>query len=248
MIYLEWCSKPELRNGLFLPSGEVQSKTGFRSVYGFPIKPVSSKGLKEHEVFSDVLFLDFDDGETGNCVRACSLLDSHQIGYDMFTSGSKGVHFHIPIQAMQGKSVPFSQFQFVKGLDLGADLSLYRASSLIRLEGTVHAKTGKKKTKIKTVSGSRLEIDLVEPPTKFVQMLVPETDAYETAFVKYITNMYSTPAEGTRTNTLWFLARSFNECGLSFDTGLELLQKLNESWSNPKDDESVFRATKDGYK
>lgn len=247
-MFLEWCLEVTHRNGTFLPAEVVNSRIGFRSVYGFLDKPKSSKGLIDLPVISDTLFLDFDTGFQDANVMAHKLRTDN-ISFFAYTSGSKGVHIEIPIVSMTGVLVPYSQECFVKREFMNADLSLYRASSLIRLPGTKHAKTGNIKSPIDVFIGNKLSIPLLSAPPKpkFQNLKLSESGELINAIGRLDKLLNTQPTSGNRSITLWSLASTFARAGISFDTCLELCYELNNSWKEPKEAEVVLTKVKEAY-
>jgi len=246
MIWLEWCDKVFQRDGTFLLDTEVLVKTGFRSVYGFKEKPISSKGLNKYPVYSDTLFMDFDDGLGKGFKSAVQFMKDNLIKFEAFSSGSKGGHLHVAILPMFGEGVPFSQREFVKGLECSADISLYRHSSLIRLPGTVHDKTGNAKTKLDGGDGCMLEIEYMNPP-KFSNVVVSDDNLLHMAFNRLTSLINHEPASGTRTLTIWSVAKNLSDAGFNFDTTLDIVQRVNETWKQPKEDSEVLRAVREAF-
>lgn len=247
-MFLEWCEQPNQRNGTFLPASEVLVKTGFRSVYAFETQPTESKGLNRFPVVSATLFLDFDDGVDGAVLPSIDKLNQQKIAYKLFTSGSKGCHLHIDIEPMSGIDVPYSQRQYVIDAGFNSDLSLYRHSSLIRLPGTIHLKTGKPKELIKESVGDRLSVPMLKTPEpKFSKVQAKQDDMLYAALTRSAGLVHKSPMTGERTKTMWSLSRNFHDSGISFDTALELAYSINATWSHPLDEAGVLRAVKQGY-
>lgn len=247
MIYFEWCAEPNQRDGTFLTEGELNSRLGFRSVYGFIEKPDSSKGLNKYEVYSDTLFMDFDDGVDGEVLNTLKVLDKEQIAYSLYTSGSKGCHIHVPITPISGIDVPYSQRQFVLDNDFKCDLSLYRHSSLFRLPNTIHKKTQKPKELIAQHKGYQLDIPYVKAPPKFQNIKPNKDNMLYVALTRCAGLVNISPQRGERTKTTWSVSRNLCEAGIHFDVALELMYVLNDTWNDPMDAESVLRAVKQGY-
>lgn len=246
--YLEWCEKWNQRDGTFLPQDLVTSRTGFRSVFGFETQPISSKGLAQYPVYSDTLFVDFDDGlESPGYLKLITILTYNEFNFKSYASGSKGVHVHVQIEPMYGLAVPYSQKVFMQGLDVGCDLSIYRPSSLIRLPGTVHDKTGKRKEQINEGQGiDLLRIEQKELAT-FTQVEVNDENLFYVAMTRTAGLINNEPPTGTRSLTLWSLTKNLANAGISFETSLEIAYTVNASWRNPKPESEVLRSVKQAY-
>jgi hypothetical protein len=135
-----------------VPYKDKYNYTGFTSVYGYTEEAVthiretrSTRGLSRFPVYSDVLYVDFDD----NDAAAEKFEDEHLLGkykYERYHSGGRSIHFHIPIEPMYGVNVPYSQKLWMEQHAPEADMSIYRHSGLYRLPETYHTKyPGKKK-------------------------------------------------------------------------------------------------------
>ena len=149
-----------------VPTQDRYNYVGFTSVYGFPpgttarIRTTGSTGrLNRFPVYSDVLYMDFDD----NDAAAWDFFHQHILGKyeaEVYTSGGRSIHFHIPITPMQGSNVPYSQKYWVQQRSEAADTSMYTHSGLFRLPGTYHAKNpGNKKRLLCVLEGDRLHIE-----------------------------------------------------------------------------------------
>lgn len=245
--FLEWCEKWNRRNGTFLSQDQVTSRIGFRSVYAFELDPKSSKGLNQYPVYSDVLFVDFDDGlESPGYHKLLALLLNNGLAFQSYASGSKGVHVHVAIDPMFGSEVPYSQKVFMEALDVGCDLSIYRHSSLIRLPGTIHDKTGKAKEQINEGG-----FDLLQIPSKtlpvFANVEVADANLFYVAATRLAGLLHNEPPTGNRSLTLWSLAKNLANSGISFETTLELAYTVNNSWKHPKSESEVLRSVKQAY-
>lgn len=125
---------------------------GFISVYGYAEdaqqainQTGTTKKLSKFPVYSDILFVDFDDNEEA-AEEFKIYLDSKTYSYDMYHSGGRSIHFHIPIEPMYGVTVPQAQKSWMENHAPSADMTIYRHSAIYRLPGTYHAKNpGKKK-------------------------------------------------------------------------------------------------------
>ncbi len=130
------------------------SHTGFTSVYGFPpeaVARINSSGtlrnLSDFPVFSDVLYVDFDNNEEAAERFRLTALEG-KCGYEMYHSGGRSIHFHIPLEPMYGRGVPGSQRVWMEEKAPEADMSIYRHTGLYRLPGTRHDKNPGKSKKI----------------------------------------------------------------------------------------------------
>lgn len=136
-----------------VPYNDRYNYTGFTSVYGYTEAAAghientnSTRGLSQFPVYSDVLYVDFDNNEEAAEQFKVLTLEAQGYTFDMYHSGGRSIHFHIPIEPMYGLNVPHSQKLWMESNAPEADMSIYRHSGLYRLPGTYHAKNpGKKK-------------------------------------------------------------------------------------------------------
>lgn len=256
-LYVEWCATVEKRRGLMVPvssladEGKRRHDPGFRSVYMFEksaaeeIKAAgSSKGFRRFVPYSDRLIIDLDSGESQlNGITA--LLSGYS--YKLYRSGSKGFHFEIETPLYYGHDLPQAHKEFVAGLNVGADLSLYRHSSLVALPGRIHPKTQKRKTEIAANVGELLTIP--EPTQVWLPTPQIEESEFDLAFLftRLATTAAQEPDQGWRHTTLWSVAESMSRLGLHIDTAIDLLTRINEQWKNPKAADEVERAVKQAY-
>ena len=154
--------KPKL-----VPYNDRHKYTGFTSVYGFleeAVKSIegsrSTRGLGRTPVYSDILYVDFDDNEEAAVKFRADIIRIYDCEYKMYHSGGRSIHFHIPIEPMYGINVPFSQKTWMENIAPEADMSIYRHSGLYRLPGTYHSKNpGKKKELLDEREGRKIRIE-----------------------------------------------------------------------------------------
>lgn len=257
-LYVEWCATVEKRRGLMVPVSSMADECkrrhdpGFRSVYMFEKsaaeeigKAGSSKGFRRYVPYSDRLIIDLDTGEEG-LEAARTVLQG--FSYDLYTSGSKGYHFELPTALYYGHDLPQAHKELVAKLDIGADLSLYRHSSLVALPGRKHHRTGKRKELIEEVSGQTITVP--EPTDLGLPTLEIADTEFDLAFL--FTRLASTaaqePDQGWRHTTLWSIAENMSRLGLQLDTAMDLLTRINEQWTNPKPEDEVERAVRQAYR
>ncbi len=255
-LFVEWAVNVDKRRGRMIPLHVLEAilptrhNPGFRSVYMFApsdamtiADSASSKGFKQYAVYSDHLFIDLDGGDPALALAEVAL---QGYAYEVWSSGGKGYHIMLPTPMYCGVDLPQAHLEFVEALGCGADLSLYRHSSLIALPERVHAKTGKRKTKVKSVDGRQLTIE--EPkmlPKAF--NLTFDDEPISFAFMRFASLCETPPAQGNRHTTLWSIASQLSRTGLSLETTEELLQMMNARWIEPKSEEEVRRAASQAY-
>jgi hypothetical protein len=260
MIYFEYCPKVNKRCGNLIPADALESLVGFRSVFGFDehtaqiIKQShSSKGLSAYPVTTCEIAFDWDDCKDG---AYCCLEQMKQLNvpFKFYFTGNRGYHLHITTELDVGQDIPARHKHFAKSLNVGADLSLYKHSSLLRLPGTIHEKTGKPKMLIEqNLEGSALKIpELPENGIKkpLVFDLAPLTSPEDLRWVigDMHASWFKAPEVGNRHALIWRTALRMREGGLSYECALELLLHMNRSWGDrAKVDSEVARAVRDGY-
>lgn len=260
MLYREWCLTPMRRRGTMLPLKTVAQfekapDAGYASVYMFDeaaaaeIKASgSSAGFARFPVYADTLTLDLDQGEkqlelVETKVRALGL------AYRVYDSGGKGFHVVVPLaETVYGTNVPYSQRAWAESLDVGADLSLYQAGHIISLPGRRHPKTGRRKVLVRQVLGELLALGLRESPARIFTISDADQSELERGLWRLIHLLRQEPGIGNRHVALWSTAKHFADAGLAYDTALDLLTEVNESWENPKPSDELESAVKQAFK
>lgn len=125
---------------------QLNNQQGFRSVFGFPeetarviTKQGNLKDISHLPVHCDTIFVDFDNNQDA-AMRCRDMLRQIGVGYKMFDSGNRSIHFHIPIKPIEGAWVPRAVYEHVEKYIPGCDMTIYRHASLFRLAGTWHEK------------------------------------------------------------------------------------------------------------
>lgn len=238
----------------FVSVDDLDIYTGYRSVFAWSKEDAveaktagTVKVLKDRPAFTDTIFVDFDNNEKG-ALAFKKDLDDEDLLYEMYTSGGRSLHFHIPTVPAYDIRVPNSVRKFMQNFSQhGYDQSVYNYCSLFRLSGTIHEKTGKPKELIDRGGFFTLELNLVEPDK--IAIIPTEHDALAVAMAIYCNYIGTGVAEGGRYTVQWKVAKAFQEAGLSFDTALELVLAMDESWKNlSKGPEETKRAVRDAYR
>jgi hypothetical protein len=225
---------------------DLEKHKGFRSVYLYGVEAYKKicetgavRNLNKFPVYSDTLFIDFDDGDK-SIETLKTILDKSGIAWEMYFSGRKGYHFHIPIEPMWGVHVPYSQKQFVRGLGLDtADTSIYKHTGLFRTPGTYHKVTGEKKALVDSSKGNVLRVPYIEPEDTFE--VVQGTVASLTAALNTANHIIlDEPGAGGRHNSLLAVAKHLIQAGAQKETILDICSLVHNSWEeqyeNPQEE------------
>lgn len=244
--YREWCSQPFTRNGLMLKQHtinkipHIQYDAGYSSVFCFSKEDAaevqrsrSSVGLQRFSVGSDRVVIDLDNGDEER-VKVEKILQSRGWGYSVYFSGSKGYHIYIPTEFMYHEHLPYSHLQFVLGLGIQCDESLYQHGRLLSLVGRVHPKTRKKKKLLKEVPGDMPTIKIVDKPMFVYNESSQVVDSLVEALSRVGDIVISEPVSGTRHVILWGISKDLVRCGLQNVSIEDILNNAVTKWTNPK--------------
>lgn len=258
MYFREWCRIPAHRKGLMLPlktiaQFEKAPDAGYASVYMFDAEATAaikdagnSSGLAQYSVYTDTLTLDLDQGEP-QLVRVREAIKG--LAYRVYDSGGKGFHVVIQLdQMISGTNVPYSQRKWAEALNVDADLSLYQAGHIISLPGRRHPKTGKRKALVDIVPGASLSLPLLAPPVRTFSISESNQSELEQGLWRLISLLRQEPGVGSRHVALWATAKHFADAGLAFDSALDLLTEVNETWQEPKSLDELLAAVRQAYK
>jgi hypothetical protein len=232
---------------------EKAPDAGYASVYMFDAEAAAaikeagnSSGLAQYPVYTNNLTLDLDQGEP-QLARVREAIKG--LAYRVYDSGGKGFHVVIQLaEMMSGTNVPYTQRKWAEALNVGADLSLYQAGHIISLPGRRHAKTGRQKVLIDTVEGLPLALTLLDPPARTFSISESNQSELEQGLWRLIGLLRQEPGVGSRHVALWSTAKHFADAGLAFDTALDLLTEVNNTWQEPKPDDELNAALKQAYK
>jgi len=214
--------------------------SNFRSVYGYPEKTAefiktngNTKNLKGKDVYSNELFIDVDDDK--NVLKVTQKLVDLNLQFATYTTGNRGMHYHIRIVPMWGQNVPYSQIKWLKdnGFWELIDQTIYTEGSQFRTIGAVHEKTGMLKTFNEAYSGILLMIDrAVPPPIPDVQTSWEE-DPDETDKQTYFMNLMAKRGVGARHKHMFILWRSGLKAGFDVETVKESIRNWNTHQDTP---------------
>ena len=259
LLYREWCQRPNLRRGLMVKDQALiafmrDRDSGYCSVFMFDedaAKQIeeshNSRGLDQYEVYADRVFIDLDNGDA-DLSMCCDRLSNLGLGYSVYSSGSKGYHVTIPLKdVISGKNVPYSMMKWVEGLGVNFDRTIYLAGALIALPGRLHPKTRVPKRLIKTVDGKPLTLPIIDAPAPITFNLGQDSDALKRALTQLNILGHDEPVNGERHTSIWKTAKSLAEAGIELTTTLDLINAINNSWDNPKDEADVVQAVERAY-
>ncbi len=219
---------------------EIEGYTGFRSIFGYP--PETAAIIREQQgtfnldgcdLYSDTLFLDFDDADEAAWVAAEEL---KPYTYKMWNTGGRGFHIEVDIEPMRGPDVSLIQKAWLKTKFPLCDYNIMKTSGVIRLPGTFHSKRpGQFKHLVRTNEGSLLKIT---PPVLYSAKTCRRSvacDDPETAAEILDHLLFKVIREGTagRNNHAYKIACQCRDLGKDSDEALLLVETWNASCSIP---------------
>ena len=255
-LFKEFSPKVYVRSGNMLPLEEIEGKTGFATMYAFDEEAAkairaqgSSKGLGRFPVYADKMWWDLDDGDT-HLKALTDKLSDMGLGYEVWSSGSKGYHLGLSHTPIFDVNVPYTHRMFAEYVGVPCDPTLYQTARLFRLPGTVHEKTGRPKELVEAVEGdSILEMTVRQPSeTRFKISDVEDAELLPFFLDSLSSHFNRSPGHGKRHTMFWGWAKDAGRAGLSYETTLELLLTINASWAtDSKDPEYVENACSQGW-
>ncbi len=243
-----------VRKGPPILSDTATGNAQFRSVYGFP--PVTEKlivaqkhmkNLDGKMLYSDTLLIDIDKQE--HVAKAKSLLRELGIGYEVWTTGNRGCHVHIPIQPMVGVNVIYSQKHWLKSVGLWdlIDTTIYRPAGQFRAAGAVHRTTKEIKRRLSVQQGRLLEIRMLAPPP----IVHTDWELEETSPTKlfdFFMNLLARRDMGGRHMHMYILFKSGQKAGLPREEIEDCIRWWNQTMAEvPHRDDAVERKLR-GFK
>jgi hypothetical protein len=239
MIYREY--RAGLRRSgkpILLPVEEIYDRMGFISVYGFDqdTKDIidaqgGTYGLRGQNLYSNLLYIDIDDNDALAVVVRDTLLEM-QVTFDMYHTGGRGWHFHIPIEPMSGPDVAYRQKRWVAHHFPGTDISLYKTSGIIRLPGTYHSgHPGNRKMLHRRNKANLLKIDLSDLPVTVGKWQVEESDYDTEAILDSL--LMKEASLGGRNNAIYARAMLFAKLNEPLEDAVRVLTVYNDSLVHP---------------
>jgi hypothetical protein len=257
---------------VLLQTGDIDPNTG-RPYTGPPLRwryvctpnfKLDARGMHEYisvgrfrkpfeEVEADFV-IDLDNLPVTDVTRVVELLGTFVERPLLYDSGSKGYHLVVPWQALglpEGNWKPVYQ-AFVQAHGIPADLSVYRYRSLIRVPGSINARTGRTKKLIRPEDVGNPDAPEVRYEVKDATKLrdwllahrettpATKTSAFNTehddVYIKLrrlgtpacVQRLYldGIPAQGLRNTTYWTLAAYYRSSGKQQSEAEELLEEF----------------------
>jgi hypothetical protein len=264
-LYREWAQRVTSRKGLMVEADlfaqicKVHYDPGYSTVYMFDEEAANeikesgrSAGLGQYSVFANCVTIDIDApnllAAEADLAGVESKLKERGLAHEVWFSGGKGFHVIIPHELMQSRDLPYSHRKFVED-DLGitCDESLYQHGRLLSLPGRVHPKTRKRKHKLRQVAGDSAVIKIVEKPQLVFDFREGELGDLQMGLNNLATISSKDIYPGGRHQAIWSTAKDLARAGLSRETVLELMIKVNGVWTNQKKDEEVAAAVNQAF-
>jgi len=252
MLYQEW-SRGLFHSNVFLPSDKIQAiiqnsdNPGYSSLYSFTSKPATATNLSRLEVCANRVTLDLDGGDP-ELEAAERILLNHSLGFEVWSSGGKGYHIHIPHDELRSIHLPHSHKVWVDSLKLPNDPTLYQHGRLFSLPGNVHPKTKARKALVRSVSGDKAKIEVRESDTPVFNFKDAGGMELTSSLFRLLHLCTAQVGSGGRHLALWQMAMDLRKAGLAYETAEDLLQGVNAQWKNPKSEAEVTKAVLGAYR
>jgi hypothetical protein len=183
--------------------------------------------------------MDFDDDEP-SAAEAYYTLINLGVGFEVWDSGGRSIHIHLPHSPITGYSLAYTHKKFIIDNNIRCDMSLYEEGRLFRLEGTVHLKTFKPKILLETVPGNLLHLERLEPPPKSY-----ESYGASEGIADMVLTLSSVLDNGIQRGrnahaTFFRITAALAHAGFSAEFALELLNRVNETLVDDPANEADF--------
>lgn len=230
---------------------------GYSSVYMFmqdDAEAISraghSRGLDQYAVASEHLVFDIDTGLEGLEVVGSALRD-RELAFEIWSSGGKGFHVYVPHALAHSIHLPYSHLEAAREIaGTSIDETLYQHGRLISLPGRIHPKTRNKKKLLKTIKGNELSLELRTTPIKPIFNIEVETDQdlLYSGLTRAAELVRFPPFPGNRHTRIWSISETLAQAGLSYDTVLNLMTEINETWEHQKSSTELELAVQQAFK
>jgi len=221
------------------------------------------------ESYSHIVPIDIDNSSTDNlCTTLKHLEDMCGLDdIDVFYSGKKGYHIEIPsgfFGIEPSENLPERFKHMIKELNIGADLSLYKANQLYRMNNTLNVSGGCYKTKLDT--GDILDgMELEDIKAKTKSPLLESFDMNKTQncdLIPVLQNLWESTYcpdntkmkvpggvnEGKRNANAYDTALSFKTQEYGRETAKQVVEEQNKKNNPPEPNlEGLFRTVDSAY-
>lgn len=265
-LYCEWASDTHARKGRMISLPALTNilklrDPGYSSLYFFSKEDADvikenghSRGFQYLVAYSAFLVMDIDCGQEG-LDQITPILDKEGYSYEVWSSGGKGFHIYMPHEMLGSVHLPYSHKMKIREI-LGdkyalIDGSLYQHGRLLSLPGRIHAKTKKKKKFEYAKKGTR---DLIVPIIEEVKVrpLYEQVVGSDEGLIIGLTRVQDMlthpPGPGNRHLRIWGASKDLAMAGLSYDTVLNLMNRVNSSWTNQKPESEIEQAVQSAFK
>jgi len=247
MYYYEVRTEVVRNHSPILVSSEEELELGqynFRSTFDYPKEVAdqirqagNTKNLKGCSLSCDQIRIDVDEEENVDTVRG--ILLSEEIAFEEYTTGNRGVHFHVPLASrITGTDVLYTITSWIKdaGLWTLVDSSFYHEGGQYRLEHATHQKTGKPKVLLAEQDGELLDLELLKTPDQVVQRRIAprEGDAQE-----FFMNLLLKRGVGERHLHMFIIWKSGMAAGFSEDAVGTAIKEWNAAQDDPHSESMV---------
>jgi hypothetical protein len=245
-VYYEFAHTVKDRVGRCLTLEEGKDFKGFRSIFGFS-KAVAEHfesqkrviNLKSFPLYADTLFIDVDD-DLKAAEDAYYTLINLGVGFEVFDSGGRSIHFHIAHSPIEGYDLAYTHKRFILSNNIRCDMSIFEEGRIFRLEGTVHLRTFKPKVLLETVPGNLLHLERLEPPPKSY-----ESFGAAEGLADMVLTLSSVLDNGIQRGrnahaTFFRITAALAHAGFSAEFALELLNRVNETLVDDPANEADF--------
>lgn len=235
----------------FYPTSKLP-KEGFASLYAITSDSataiVTEGTTKQFKgvVWSPYLWIDFDSTEAAE--RAGSRLEQMGLTFDAYTTGNRGLHFRLyrSFDSRPSHLLPAKDKQWVREHFEGADLSIYTHLHPFRMEGTVHDKTGQRKSLVFEHKGSSITVPALKEEA-FTSAAASQPRG-RSVFDNFKLMANTVPIHNG--NRQYFLIRqlyALRESGVPADIALWWVQNWSLMLAEPKSDEELEKAVRSIY-
>jgi hypothetical protein len=229
---------------------------GYSSLYA--ITEDSARAIEEAgttarfagSVWNERLWLDFDSYEAGRAAE--EELNRKGLGYVLYDSGGRGMHFGIRREASPSHLLPYQDKEWAQAHFPSCDPSIYTHLHLFRLPGTIHERTGRRKELVREQAGSvltlpkwerkngsRTDINIGDANTDSGGVSVFESN-------RIMANTVPT-RNGERHPTMMKLMYAMKDHGVVAEAAMWYLGEVNKMAETPKTDEELEHILRSVY-